>query len=276
MRQFYLLNGNGAKFDLMTSAGFFHAPEGLGSAKTQSFLRTGDFYKRTENYESQKSPSGEMIFRNYSDYHTFAMFIQIEPLILVYKPLDTEYRLNCTVSKFEKSEISHENNRLICPITFTGTSKWYDLRSAITSHPLGDDAKRYPYTYDYKYYDSLSGVIEGYNNSPNDVPCVLRIRGYCLNPTWVLSTNNVQISSGSVSVELIDGEQLVVNSRDDNLEIAKYSLQNEYLANLYQDAAIDRENFLYIPSGNFKITINDESLSDITASLELLEEYDTV
>lgn len=276
MRQFYLLNGNGEKFDLMAPTSFFHAPDGLGSAKTQSFLRIGDFYKRTENYETQKAPNGEMIFRNYEDYHTFAMFIQIEPLILVYKPIDTEYRLNCTVSKFEKSEIDHKNNRLICPITFTGTSKWYNLRSAITAHPFGKDAKRYPYTYDYQYYNSLAGILEGTNNSPNEIPCILYIEGYCVNPSWVVSTNNKQISSGSVSVELIDGEQLVVNSRDDNLEIAKYTLQNEYISNLYQDAAIDKENFIYLPSGNFKITVRDESLSSITAHLELLEEYDTV
>ena len=276
MRKFYLLNGNGEKFDLMSSSGFFHAPDGLGITKTQSFLRTGDFYKRTENYEAQKSPSGEMIFRNYEDYHTFAMFIQTEPLTLVYIPIDTEYRLNCYISRFDKSEISHENNRLICPITFAGTSKWYDLRSVITSKPIGDNAKRYPYTYDYTYFDSLSGVLEGYNNSPNDIPCVLYIRGYCLNPSWTLSKNNEQIAAGSVNAEISDGEQLIINSRDDNLEIAKYTIQNTYLENLYQDAAIDQENFLYIPPGHFKITIEEESLSDVTAYLELLEEYDTI
>ena len=276
MREFYLLNGKGVKFDLMSSSGFFHAPDGLGLANTQSFLRVGDFYKLIESYSSQKSVSGEMVFRNYADYHTFALFVAVEPLTLVYKPLNTEYRLDCSISKFDKSEIDHTNNRLICPITFSGHSKWYHLRSVLSAHPSGNDAKRYTYSYNYTYYDALTGVIDGINNSPNEVPCILYIRGYALNPSWVLSVNNEQISSGKVTAEIYDGNQIVINSRDDNLEIAEYTTQNAYVQNLYQDADITKENFIYLPSGQFKITITDDSLSDITAYLEILEEYDTV
>ena len=276
MRQFYLLNGNGQRFDLMSSSGFFHAPDGLGFEQTQSFLRTGDFYKRVDSYTAQKQITGEMIFKNYTDYQAFAAFIVVEPLILIYKPLDTEYRLDCSISNFGKSEIDHKNNRLICPITFVGHSKWYYLRSAISAHPSGSDAKKYSYRYGYTYYDALTGVLDGINNSPNEVPCILYIRGYCLNPSWALSVNNQQIASGKVNAEIMDGNQLIINSRDDGLEIAEYTEQNVYVENLYQYADVTRENFLYLPPGTFKITITDDSLSDITAYLEILEEYDTV
>jgi hypothetical protein len=276
MREFYLLNGNGAKFDLMSSHGFFHAPTGLGFDKTQTYLRTGDFYKPIESYISQKMVTGEMIFKNYEDYHTFASFIASNPLKLVYKPLDVEYRLDCTISNFGKTEIDHTNNRLICPITFMGESRWYYLRSALSAHPGGGDAKKYTYSYNYTYYDALTGVIDIINDSPNEAPCILYIRGYCLNPSWVLSVNNEQVSSGGITGEILDGNQIIVNSRDDSLEIAEYTAQNVFVQNLYQDADITRENFLYLPPGTSKLTITDDSMSDITAYLEILEEYDTV
>lgn len=276
MRQFYLLNGNGARFDLMSSQGFFHAPSGLGFDKTQTYLRTGDFYKSIESYTSQKNVTGEMVFKSYADFHAFALFIASTPLKLIYKPMDVEYRMDCTVSSFGKTEIDHENNRLICPITFMGESKWYYLRSAMSAHPGGDDAKKYSYKYNYTYYDALTGVIDIINDSPIEAPCVLYIRGYCVNPSWVLSVNNEQVSSGKITAEIFDGNQIVVNSRDDALEIAEYTNQNVFIQNLYPQADITRENFLYIPPGTSKLTLTDDSMSDITAYLEIFEEYDTI
>ncbi len=276
MREFYLLNGNGVKFDLMSSHGFFHSPDGLGLKNTMSFLRTGDFFKKIDSYGAQKSVSGEMIFRSYEDYKAFADHIAIEPLKLVYKPINTEYRLDCSIATLGKSEIDHGNNRLICPITFSGESKWYFLRNALSAHPGGADAKKYNYDYNYTYYDALTGVLDGINNSPYKAPCVLYIKGYMLNPTWVLSVNNQQIASGKVTAEILDGNQLVINSRDDGLEIAEYTEQNVFVRNLYQEADVARENFLYLPTGDFKITITDDSGADVTAYLEILELYDTV
>jgi hypothetical protein len=92
----------------------------------------------------------------------------------------------------------------------------------------------------------------------------------------VLSVNNEQVSSGGITGEILDGNQIIVNSRDDSLEIAEYTAQNVFVQNLYQDADITRENFLYLPPGTSKLTITDDSMSDITAYLEILEEYDTV
>lgn len=276
MREFYLLNGNGVKFDLMSSKGFFHAPDGLGLQNTQTFLRTGNFYKNVETYEAQKSVTGEMVFRSYEDYKAFADFIAIGPLKLIYKPIDTEYTLDCSIASLSKSEISHENNRLVCPITFAGESKWYILREAIIAHPYGSDAKRYPYDYDYVYYNGKSGIVEGINNSPYESPCILYLQGYLLNPAWTLTVNNEQVASGQVMGEIFDGNQLIINSRDDSLEIAEYTEQNVFLRNMYQNAVFEKQNFIYVPSGSFRITITDDSLSPVTAYLQMVEEYDTV
>lgn len=276
MREFYLLNGNGIKFDLMSSQGFFHAPDGLGLQNTQTFLRTGNFYKNVESYEAQKSVTGEMVFKSYEDYKAFADFIAIKPLKLVYKPIDTEYTLDCSIASLQKSEISHNNNRLICPITFAGESKWYILREAIIAHPYGSDSKRYDYKYDYVYYNGKSGIVEGINNSPYESPCILHLQGYLLNPAWTLTVNNEQIASGQVMGEIFDGNQLIVNSRDDSLEIAEYTDQNVFLRNMYQNAVFEKQNFIYVPSGSFRITITDDSLSPVTAYLQMVEEYDTI
>ena len=82
--------------------------------------------------------------------------------------------------------------------------------------------------------------------------------------------------SGEVEAEIQDGNQLVINSRDDSLEISEYTNQNVFVENLYQKADVSMENFIYIPTGPSKLTITDDALSDITAYLEILEEYDTI
>ena len=82
--------------------------------------------------------------------------------------------------------------------------------------------------------------------------------------------------SGEVEAEIQDGNQLVINSRDDSLEISEYTNQNVFVENLYQKADVSMENFIYIPTGTSKLTITDDALSDITAYLEILEEYDTI
>ena len=276
MREFYLINGNGVQFNLNTPRGFFHSPNGLGFDRTQQYLRTGDFYKAIDDYPSQKMVSGEMIFRSYADYQTFTRFIAIKPLKLIYKPLNTEYRLDCTISSFQKSEIDYQNNRLICPITFMGESKWYFLRNIVTTHPTGAGAKIYSFDYNFTYYDEHTGVMDLINDSPSDAPCILHIQGYCRNPHWSLTVNNKQIMSGEVEAEIQDGNQLVINSRDDSLEISEYTNQNVFVENLYQKADVSMENFIYIPTGTSKLMITDDALSDITAYLEILEEYDTI
>ena len=78
------------------------------------------------------------------------------------------------------------------------------------------------------------------------------------------------------TAEIFDGNQIVVNSRDDALEIAEYTNQNVFIQNLYPQADITKENFLYIPPGTSKLTLTDDSMSDITAYLEIFEEYDTI
>lgn len=275
-RQFYLTNSDGDTFDLMQSAAFFHSPSGLGLGRNQSFLRTGTIYALTDDYLSQKSINGEMIFRTYAKYTEFASFIAHAPLTMVYEPENTEYSIDCYVSKLDKSEIEKDTNRLICAITFTATTKWYVKRGVMQSSTETEGMKIYPYEYDYKYADTSVAVIEGTNNSSQEAPCILHIIGPVTNPAWNLVVDSQTIQNGSLTGSIPSGDKLVVNSRDDSLEVAEYTTADVYVQNRYKNTNYSSDVFLYIPSGAFKIQISDDGASEITAYLELIEEYDTV
>lgn len=275
-RQFYLTNSAGDTFDLMQSTAFFHAPQGLGLNRAQSFLRAGADYILTEDYLAQKVVSGEIVFRNYAKYTEFATFITKRPLTLVYKPESKEYCMNCYVSRLDKSEIEYQTNRLICAVNFTGTTKWYYQRSAISATPGTDDAKKYNYEYPYQYADTSIAYITDTNNSAEDAPCRLYIRGPVENPAWNLIVDGSVIQSGKVTATISNGSQLVVNSEDSELEIAEYTTSDVYVQNLYSSANYALDNFLYIPSGAFTLMISDDSGNEIDAELEIIEQYDTV
>lgn len=276
MRQFYLLNSIGAQFNLMRPDAFFHSPSGLGSAQTLTYLRVGDHFEQVEGYESQKTVSGEMIFRTYQGYNDFAKFVSYKPLTLVYNPDGTEYRLDCDLSKLGKTEIDHNTNRLICSIEFKGRSKWYYNRTAIKTEATGVGTKTYQYTYPYMYTDSANGVIESVNEGFGEAPCRLHIMGAIENPTWTLSVNNQQIAGGACSVTIPDGHKLVIDSRDNHLEVAEYTTNNEFIQNLYGSCDYSQETFLYLPVGGFKILVQGVTADGVNAYLEIIEQYDTV
>lgn len=124
MREFKLINATGAAFDLMRTDAFFHAPEGLGVANDLSISRVGDSYLVTDSRDAQPKPSGEMVFKGYAQYDEFLAFCRVGGLVLGYKPLDTWLYLDCWAD-ISKGEISRDNNRLVCGVSFTGVSNWY-------------------------------------------------------------------------------------------------------------------------------------------------------
>lgn len=277
MRQFKLQNALGDTFDLMRKDAFFYTPDGLGFRQDAQFMQIGGSYKLIETESAQKTPAGVMVFKDYTVYQEFAKFISYTPLKLMYKPISEWFYLDCIVSNLGKAEIDHTTHRLQCNIDFTATSKWYIPRIATRSGVETVDAKQYTYSYNYTYADAINGIINIVNNSTEASPLIITIMGDITDPTWSLIVNNSVVQSGMVEGNIPSGHKLVINAKDNELEIREYdAVTNEVVANQYQNSDFNRENFIYAPVGASTLRVAGNVAQTIDAWVEIEEIHETV
>lgn len=277
MRRFKLINSVGAEWNLMSKSAYFNTPDGLGFSTASEYMRIGSTYQLISTITDQKVVTGSMVFASYQMYSDFAGFIANTPLRLAYMPMSEWAYMDCEVSKLDKSEIDVTTGRLLCNIDFTGTSKWYIPRQVRRTAVDIVDAKRYSYSYNYTYAESINGVIEIDNSSSEESPTILSIMGTITNPTWTVVVNNKVVQSGSVSATIPAGNKLVINSKDNSLEIAEYVANtNTFVRNHYQNSNFNLDNFIYVPPGRSTLRISGEVSGAIDAWLEIEEIHETV
>lgn len=277
VRQFKLQNAKGNTFDLMQKDAFFYLPDGLGFRMDSQFMQIGGQYQLIDTESAQKAPSGVMVFSSYPKYQEFAAFISYTPLKLMYKPISEWYYLDCIVSSLAKGEIDYRDNRLKCNIDFKATSKWYVPRVAYRTAVEVLDAKQYTYQYNYTYADAINGIIDITNNSTEDSPLIITILGDITDPSWSLIVNNRTVQSGSVSGNIPSGNKLIINAKDNELEIGEYVVStNAFVANRYQDSDFTKDNFIYAPVGSSTLRISGSVSQTIDAYVEIEEIHETV
>ena len=276
MRKFKLINSIGAEFDLMRTDAFLNTPDGLGFSMENSYVNIGNVYEIADEQSSQKTVTGEMVFKGYKQYLEFVKFISYKPLKLCYKPLDEWAYLNCTVTRLDKGEISSTTSLLQCAIDFTALSKWYIPRQAITSTSDDVKGKNYTYTYNYTYIETVYGEFRITNNGTEACPSKLTIFGNCINPSWTLSQNGVITVSNSIKTEIPSNHKLIINSNDNEREIAEYTLDNVRYKNHYQNIDFDNKAFILIPTGDSMLKVSSESGLTVNAILEIDELYETI
>ena len=277
IRQFKLINANGAEWDLMRKDGFLYDPDGLGIAKSNEYMRIGSTYELVQRLSAQKQVSFTMIFASYAVYRSFADFVVYAPLKLAYNPGPEFAYIDGEITALGKSEFNHNTFRLECSATFTATSLWYIPRAARKTSDDVENPKKYTYTYDYTYADELNGYIRVNNGASEDSPAIISIMGPITNPAWYVSVNNDVIASGSVTADIPADHKLVVNSKDGALEVAEYiAATNEYVRNLYQTTDFSKETFVMFPPGNSVLFISGTTDGSINAWVEVEEIHETV
>ncbi len=268
MRKFKLINADGQEFDLMRKDAFFSTPSGLGFKKGFDIAVSGYSFIETDNVLEQKEISGEMIFKGYKEYNEFSKFITKLPLKLCYKPLDTWYYIDCKVSQLDKDEISYSSKRLICKIDYLCFSQLYkDI--TVTKSKVGDDGKIYNYSYPFKYVEPSTGIITIINESNIDSPCILHIMGPCVNPSYSLIQSGVVKATGKINKILDEGRKLVIDSNPNNMEIAEYTINNEYINSLYGFSDFTTARFIYFPPGESTLQFSHEGSTEFIAFTEV-------
>ena len=182
------------------------------------------------------------------------------PLILCYKPTTKWFYIKCDIQSLGKGE---RKNSLICPVTFTCLSTWYEEATVRkTTAALG--GKAYPYSYSYVYRDATMGAVTILNNGLES-PCRIHIFGQAINPSWTL----VGGADGKINYTIPRGNKLVIDSSPSSLEISEYTTQNVFIKNLYQYSDFSTARFITIPKGEQTISFSHDGITMLEAYVEV-------
>lgn len=158
MRQFYLVNSEGQRYQLQNdrTTAFLWQPSGLGFSYNYNYRESDGFFFETNKAIGQTAKTGTLLFHGadpYTQYKAFMDFITgSSGLRLAYAPKSNWYYVDIDIESVEKSEIE-EDGTLQCSIVMMPKTPLY-LPKEINidlSGDLGDSIKQYDYTYDYVY-----------------------------------------------------------------------------------------------------------------------------
>lgn len=272
MRGFKLKNAAGYEYDLTDKEHFLYDPSDLGFSYDTDYQQVGAQFVQISETLKQPKPAGTMKFNDYAAYNDFIKFIQKRPLILIYKPEQEEFRLNCIVESLEKTE-KEAGGWLHCKIKFEGIGTWYkysEYRGNVT-----DNRKDYDYEYPYKYTDAtiISNVIKAESNIKS--PIIITFIGPCKNPSWNHYVNGKKAASGKVFVELAAEERMRVSSAVP-YSIIKTDNRGNELEDLYGASDFSTQRFLWLENGENMIVVAHEGVNTLNAIVEVYEFYESV
>lgn len=276
MRKFKLINARNEEWDLSVKSSWLQDPSGLGLSRDIPGISAGYDWIETDNQLEQQTVSGDLVIKGYALYVDFVRFCSHTPLTLGYKPLDKWYYRTCQLERIQKSEINFGSRWLICPIDFLCTSTWYDRVTAAKTALDPTHGKTYPYSYPYIYAETSAGSAEINNTAMVISPGKLHILGPVANPSWMLLRETEITATGKVTATIPAGHKLVVDASPATMEIAEYTINNEYVQSLYGQSDFATTRFLYFPPGRSKITFTHEGTGPIDAWIEVRQLATTV
>lgn len=257
VRKFWLINGQGKKYDLTDfKDAFLNTPTGLGSSNTVTVTRLGNSQKLNSVTDNLEVFGGELLFQNsednalaYDSYNVFVRFISILPLYFHYQTpamSNENYYREVVMNSIEKGEVDEETGLLRCNVSFTPLTMWKnDNQTVVEAGAAKNTGKKYKLNRKYSYSSASYEDIKLINNSPLNVPMEIEIIGRCKNPSFTLYDR-----SGSVYgvCRLIGTFDYVYINSDDRLEEIKLSLDDAWLNNAvnYQDFTVGIPNQAYL------------------------------
>lgn len=274
-RNFKLINKTGAEYDITRPEALFWEPDGLGWGYEPEYSRLGMTFTtlgKLAETERQAVISGNMVFRTYDEYHNFLIFCQVGGLSLAYMPhyigMDLKWFYVDVIVSIDKSEIKPDNNHLVCPVTFTAVSYWYDKQVAQTAQQ-GDDlgGKVYTYTYPYRYGVGASNVL--YFDVPLASYFKLYFMGAVTNPRYDLYVGDTVVASGKFFVTADSSQMLVIDTNPKTIEASLYLKTGAYVNDVYQTSDFTKRRFFAIPAGESRMIVQSDDVDLPTVMIEV-------
>lgn len=177
----------------------------------------------------------------------------------------------CYINIVSSSKTQLESNILRSEVKVDCLSLWLVNKTAHIDVVDVGGGKIYSYSYPYVYAVSFNGKVTVYNDSPREVPLLIRLYGNCYNPRVIIRQNGVDIQT----------LRLLIDERDEPLIEISSDPVNQYIKLIYGGEEIDYydkqdfscDNFLFLPPGESEIFFDPGVREEATCEITYKEEY---
>ena len=273
IRQFTLTNALGKIWNLNKNESFLHDIKGLGQEHKVTYAQIGTKFIKEKDLLTQKNITGKIRFLSYTEYLSFSLFIQHKPLVLTYEA-EGRYSIKVSVDKLDKTEL--QTGGLYCQVSFKSLGTYYRIVTVENMKEQVLAGKTYPYTFPYTYYDYSNGEISIESDSVLESPTRISIYGPCINPSYNHVVNGINKASGKINATIPEGNKLVIDAISIPYSIKEYTINNEFVNDLYEKSDFSTDRFLLLEYGSNRITFAHESSEQMKISVEGAIEYESV
>ena len=286
MRQFYLINADGQKYNLindMTRA-FLWQPSGLGFQYDKEYMESDGFFFEMNSAVSQTAKTGVLVFFKdpYTQYKAFMDYISSSKgLRLAYSPKgNTWYYVDIDIEYVEKSEIE-ENGTLQCSISMLPKTPLYlpyELNIDL-SGDLGTSIKQYDYKYDYVYSNTaVAGEIEFTIPAQMDSGLEITIYGAISSPVMEFYVNGDKYGEIDLSsISVLAGDYVKYSSIPTSAGI--YQSVSGVVDDITEQIGLNADYpsfFLLPPNQTIKAVLQADILTGTSASIKVYEYFMSV
>ena len=291
MRQFYLINADGQKYNLindMTRA-FLWQPSGLGFQYDKEYMESDGFFFEMNSAVSQTAKTGVLVFFKdpYTQYKAFMDYISSsEGLRLAYSPKgNTWYYVDIDIEYVEKSEIE-ENGTLQCSISMLPKTPMYlpyelniDLSGDLGSSIKQYGGVNYAYKYDYTYSNTaVAGEIEFEIPAQMDSGLEITIYGAISSPVMEFYASGSKIGEIDLSsISVLAGDYVKYSSIPTSAGI--YQSVSGVVDDITEQIGLNADYpsfFLLPPNQTIKAVLQADILTGTSASIKVYEYFMSV
>lgn len=269
MRSFKIQNSIGDTYDLTNvRTGFLHSVGGLGFNYVTNYRQIGNNYRLISDERGQDVISGTVRFRQpgaQAAFRTFANFLQMKPLKLVYETADgAVYYREGTITAVTYSETDSLN----AAITFKSFTPPYQtfFKESLSTDASG--GKVYSYEYPYTYRSSGANTVTiDMNDTVLESPLRIEFHGPMVNPVWSHYVEDSLIATGHLNYSIASGNYVVVDTQTVPYSIREFNSDNEMIGDLYEYSDFGTERFLLLRHGSNRIVISDDGSNTTTVKV---------
>lgn len=291
MRQFYLINADGQKYNLindMTRA-FLWQPSGLGFQYDKDYMESDGFFFEMNSAVSQTAKTGVLVFFKdpYTQYKAFMDYVSSsEGLRLAYSPKgNTWYYVDIDIEYVEKSEIL-ENGTLQCSISMLPKTPMYlpyelniDLSGDLGSSIKQYGGVNYAYKYDYTYSNTaVAGEIEFEIPAQMDSGLEITIYGAISSPVMEFYASGEKIGEIDLSsISVLAGDYVKYSSIPTSAGI--YQSVSGVVDDITEQIGLNADYpsfFLLPPNQTIKAVLQADVLTGTSASIKVYEYFMSV
>lgn len=286
MRQFYLVNKDGQRYQLINDStkAFLWQPSGLGFEYDKRYEESEGFFFEMNSSVSQVAKTGVLLFYGpdpYAEYKTFMDYISSSVgLRLAYAPKNTWYYVDIDIESVDKSELQ-EDGTLQCSISMLPKTPLYlpyEMNIDL-SGDLGTSIKQYDYKYDYVYSNTaVAGEIEFEIPAQMNSGLEITIPGSISSPVMTFYVNGDllgKIDLSSISVQL--GEYVRYSSIP--LSAGVYLFSNGSETDITEQIGLSANTptfFLLPPNKTIKAVLSADTITGTSASIKVYEYFMSV